>query len=208
MSHKPEEEEEEGPQQEQQQYPLVDNCIFCRIARHEIKPGRRRPNDNRNSQQQQQESFLYESDSVVAFRDAAPVSDFHVLIIPKQEHRRTCWDLTSALVQEMKQVAEQLVLLQHEQQQQQQEQRESSSAAAASSSGDNHDGTLLFFSRPPFFSVPHVHLHVITRPLTKFSFWNPLHYHYYMPALHVTLPEVEAYLDAKTEKTTAAASKL
>ena len=43
------------------------DCIFCRIAQKEI------PAD-----------FVYEDDSVVAFRDLEPQAPVHVLVIPKQ----------------------------------------------------------------------------------------------------------------------------
>ena len=45
---------------------MAENCIFCKIANHEI------PSD-----------LLYEDDLVVAFRDLNPVAPQHVLIVPK-----------------------------------------------------------------------------------------------------------------------------
>ena len=143
-------------------------CIFCRIARHEIKPGR----------QNDPQELVYETETLVAFADVAPVSDFHVLIIPKA-HLRTCWNLTPDLLQEMQLVAKSL--LQQEGIEQQ--------------TDDDVDKPLLFFSRPPFLSVPHVHLHVIRRPFTKFNWWNPLHYHYHLPALQVTPTQLQAHFE-------------
>lgn len=43
------------------------DCIFCKIAAGEIPS-----------------TFLYESDKVVAFKDAAPQAPFHALVIPKK----------------------------------------------------------------------------------------------------------------------------
>lgn len=151
------------------------NCIFCRIARHEIKPGRR----------ENPQELVYETETLVAFADVAPVSDFHMLIIPKTRHLRTCWDLTPDLLQEMQLVAETLLM--------QQEQIQASSDD--DDVDDDDKKALLFFSRPPFLSVPHVHLHVIRRPFSKFSWWNPLHYHYYMPALQITPTQLQAHFD-------------
>jgi histidine triad (HIT) family protein len=45
----------------------MDNCLFCKIANHEI------PAD-----------ILYEDDSVMAFRDISPQAPVHFLVIPKK----------------------------------------------------------------------------------------------------------------------------
>ena len=45
----------------------MDNCIFCKLASHEI------PTD-----------IVYEDDEVIVFRDAAPQAPVHVLMIPKK----------------------------------------------------------------------------------------------------------------------------
>jgi histidine triad (HIT) family protein len=45
---------------------MSDDCIFCRIARGEIKT-----------------SFVAENDEAVAFRDVSPKAPFHVLVIPR-----------------------------------------------------------------------------------------------------------------------------
>lgn len=42
------------------------DCIFCKLANHEIEP-----------------DVVYENDLVCAFRDAAPVAPVHVLCVPK-----------------------------------------------------------------------------------------------------------------------------
>jgi histidine triad (HIT) family protein len=46
---------------------MTSDCIFCRIAAGE-----------------QPASLVFESDTVVAFRDIAPAAPVHVLIIPRQ----------------------------------------------------------------------------------------------------------------------------
>lgn len=44
-----------------------NNCIFCRIARHEIKT-----------------ALIHEDDSFMAFQDHAPKAPVHFLLVPKQ----------------------------------------------------------------------------------------------------------------------------
>lgn len=46
---------------------METNCIFCKIANSEIPT-----------------ELLYESDTVVAFRDINPVAPNHILVIPKK----------------------------------------------------------------------------------------------------------------------------
>lgn len=48
-------------------YMTSKDCIFCKIARGEIKG-----------------EFLYESAKVVAFADINPVANVHILIVPKK----------------------------------------------------------------------------------------------------------------------------
>lgn len=48
---------------------MMDDCIFCKIARGEI-PSRK----------------VYEDDHVVAFWDLAPVAPIHILIVPKAHY--------------------------------------------------------------------------------------------------------------------------
>lgn len=48
---------------------MADNCIFCKIANHEVPS-----------------NFVYEDDQVVAFHDLNPLAPVHVLIVPK-EHK-------------------------------------------------------------------------------------------------------------------------
>ncbi|MBI3495245.1 HIT domain-containing protein [Candidatus Berkelbacteria bacterium] len=50
---------------------MSNNCIFCKIVSGEI------PTD-----------FVYQSDSVVAFKDINPEAPVHVLIVPKKHTTR------------------------------------------------------------------------------------------------------------------------
>lgn len=45
----------------------MEDCIFCRIARHEISS-----------------QIVFEDEDVVAFKDLNPVAPVHILIIPKE----------------------------------------------------------------------------------------------------------------------------
>ena len=54
----------------------MDDCIFCKIGRHEIPAG-----------------IVYEDDDVVAFKDLNQVAPVHVLIIPKK-HISMITDMT------------------------------------------------------------------------------------------------------------------
>ncbi len=45
----------------------MDNCIFCKIARGEVKT-----------------DFLYNDEEIMAFKDINPVKPVHVLIVPKR----------------------------------------------------------------------------------------------------------------------------
>lgn len=53
----------------------MENCIFCKIARHEIPS-----------------YIVYEDKDFIAFLSIRPVTDGHVLVIPKR-HARWVWDV-------------------------------------------------------------------------------------------------------------------
>ena len=61
----------------------TDDCIFCRIVRGEIPCAR-----------------LYETETVLAFLDIAPVMKGHALVIPKAHHPLV-WDLPAGLAGEL-----------------------------------------------------------------------------------------------------------
>jgi diadenosine tetraphosphate (Ap4A) HIT family hydrolase len=48
---------------------LVDNCVFCRIALKEERA-----------------SYVFEDESVIAFLDARPVNEGHVLVVPRKHY--------------------------------------------------------------------------------------------------------------------------
>jgi diadenosine tetraphosphate (Ap4A) HIT family hydrolase len=48
---------------------VSENCIFCRIARKE-----------------EQASYIYEDEGVIAFLDARPVSEGHILVVPRRHY--------------------------------------------------------------------------------------------------------------------------
>lgn len=151
-------------------------CVFCRIAQGEMKPGRK----------ENPQELLFENEQVVAFADGSPVSDWHVLVIPKR-HARTCWDLTPALLEEIERVAQELI---------------SGSERLSDPPPPNTNYFLTFFSRPPFVSVGHAHLHVIRLPMSRFSLWNPLHWHYKLPPIQVSTAELRSYLKNRKENIT------
>jgi histidine triad (HIT) family protein len=53
----------------------MENCIFCKIAKHEVPA-----------------HVVYEDKDFIAFLDAAPLTEGHILVIPKQ-HYRWVWDV-------------------------------------------------------------------------------------------------------------------
>lgn len=62
---------------------MVQDCIFCRIAAGEIPCAK-----------------VYESETVLAFLDIAPVNAGHALVLPKAHHE-TLWDLPSELGEDL-----------------------------------------------------------------------------------------------------------
>ena len=59
----------------------MDNCIFCKIIRKEIKS-----------------DIVYEDDFVIGFRDISPSAPVHVLVVPKK-HYDNILDLQSDRVE-------------------------------------------------------------------------------------------------------------
>ena len=57
---------------------MSQDCLFCRIARHEIPA-----------------KVVYEDDEFIAFHDINPMAPVHILLIPKR-HVVTLADLTDA----------------------------------------------------------------------------------------------------------------
>lgn len=53
------------------------DCLFCKIAKGEIPSNK-----------------VYEDDKILAFRDIAPQSDIHILVIPKEHTMSSANDIT------------------------------------------------------------------------------------------------------------------
>ncbi len=51
----------------------MSDCIFCKIANHEIPS-----------------TVVFEDEKVLAFRDLEPQAPSHVLVIPKEHHANIC----------------------------------------------------------------------------------------------------------------------
>ena len=68
----------------------MDNCIFCKIAKHEI-PGK----------------IVYEDDLCLAFLDLSQTTDGHTLVIPKQ-HFDYLLDVYAKILAHMNKVAQQV----------------------------------------------------------------------------------------------------
>lgn len=62
---------------------MAQDCIFCRIAAGEIPSAK-----------------VYESETVLAFLDIAPVNEGHALVLPKAHHE-TLWDLPAELGEDL-----------------------------------------------------------------------------------------------------------
>ncbi|XP_015795263.1 histidine triad nucleotide-binding protein 3 isoform X2 [Tetranychus urticae] len=94
-------------------------------------------------------TIKYEDDAYLAFKDIYPASDTHILIIPKR-HIKDIKSLTTddlPIIERMKDIAINLI-------------RENAL--------DSND-TRLGFHKPPFNSISHLHLHLIS-PVSNMSF--------------------------------------
>lgn len=121
--------------------------------------------------------LIFDNDEIVAFDDMNPGATSHFLVIPKQ-HLKNCWSLSPKLLNNMEQVGLQVL-------------------KARNLNGDKP--SVMFFIRPPFNSVYHVHLHVMVLPLTD-SILNPRRLGFQSSWFHITPAELRNYLLNK-EKT-------
>lgn len=114
-----------------------------------------------------------ETASLLAFEDRSPQAELHALIIPKKEIR-SVFDLRStdlAMLYELKEMADELYL-----------RYESTTGGNGSGSGGDGanaqgaQGRRIVFHVPPFNSVQHLHLHVLSdRGLTmtgRLKYWS------------------------------------
>jgi histidine triad (HIT) family protein len=59
----------------------MSDCIFCKIANHEIES-----------------EYVYEDDLVCAFRDASPEAPVHVLVVPKAHYVNLADDIPAEVL--------------------------------------------------------------------------------------------------------------
>ena len=105
-----------------------DDCIFCQVAAGTAESSR-----------------VYEDEDVLAFMDLHPVTDGHVLVVPRR-HATHLADLDEHVGMALFRTAQRL-------------------AAALRSSGLPCEGVNMFLAdgEAAFQEVPHVHLHVFPR---------------------------------------------
>jgi len=63
---------------------VKDDCIFCKIANHQIES-----------------NYVYEDDLVCAFRDMAPLAPTHVLVVPKDHYDSVLDDVPAEVLAAM-----------------------------------------------------------------------------------------------------------
>ncbi|CAG8624408.1 14313_t:CDS:2 [Cetraspora pellucida] len=123
-------------------------CIFCKIAAGNDPSA----------------TLLYEDEQIVAFNDKYPAANHHFLVIPKRHIKNingfTKEDLE--LVKKMKEIGFRII----------------SEKLGNDESPITSDKYLMGFGSPPFNSVFHVHMHVLSKPVTcywprsmKFGNW-------------------------------------
>lgn len=108
------------------------SCIFCQIC-DKTSPA----------------TIYYEDDEVLVFKDIYPVTDFHMLCIPKNHIKSV-----KCLSKEDKPLLEKLI---------------SVGKQALLDNGGSENDLLMGFHWPPFNSVNHLHLHIIS-PASKMNF--------------------------------------
>ena len=118
---------------------IKTRCIFCRIASGAAKPG-----------VNESASLLRQSPDAVAFADIAPAAAGHVLVIPRTHIKN--WREFEPSNEHASLVKEMLVMGQAA--------LRDLGHGAAVESGQYRAG----FIRPPWNSVHHVHMHVMTKP--------------------------------------------
>ena len=123
-----------------------------------IADGKIKPGGNTNPKE-----LIYENDNIVAFDDMNPGAISHSLVVPKK-HLKNCWSLSPNLLDEMERVAFEIL-------------------KDRNPNGDKLSA--MFFIRPPFNSVYHVHLHVMILPLTD-SVFNPRRLGFQSSWFHIT----------------------
>lgn len=137
-----------------------------------IGDGRVKPGGKENPKE-----LIFENEVIAVFDDMKPGAISHALVIPKQ-HLKNCWSITPSLLNEMEVVA--LKLLKER-------------------NPNNEKPTTMFFIRPPFNSIYHVHLHVMILPLTD-SIFNPRRLGFQSSWFHVTPEELRRHWKSNAGK--------
>lgn len=107
------------------------DCVFCRIAKKDpTEPAR----------------VVLENSNYISFRPLHPVTDYHLLVVPK-EHIRN--------IDSLKGPADAVKI---------KEMVEFGKESLSKIEGGNRDDAQFSFHVPPFNSIDHLHLHVIGQP--------------------------------------------
>ena len=134
-----------------------------------IASGRIKPGSRSNPKE-----LIYNDDNYVAFDDIHPGASSHTLVIPKA-HIKNCWSITPQMMDDMERIGK--LILQER--------------------NPEKKPSVMFFIRPPFNSIFHVHLHVMVLPLTDSMFHlRRIGFQYHL--FHVTPTELREYF--KKEK--------
>jgi histidine triad (HIT) family protein len=120
---------------------VADQCVFCEILRGESPA-----------------SLTYQDDSVVAFMDVQPITQGHMLVVPR-EHAVLMADLNDAVAMRAFRVARKL------------------SSVARTTLGATGVNLFVADGETAFQDVPHFHVHVIPRyPKDGFGLTFPATY--------------------------------
>lgn len=119
----------------------------------------------------QPEELLYQDDEFVAFNDIAPGAKHHFLVIP-QAHLKNCWDLNQKQLSKMEGISKKLI----------------------NENQEEGQAVRVFFIRPPWNSVYHVHMHVMIGELTDGAL-NPRRIGFESPWFHITPDQLRSYWD-------------
>mmetsp|Transcript_21952 Transcript_21952/g.32876 ORF Transcript_21952/g.32876 Transcript_21952/m.32876 type:complete len:200 (+) Transcript_21952:84-683(+) len=170
---------------------VEDKCIFCKIGAGKLKPGgKKHPKE-----------LIYQNETVAAFGDMKPGAVFHSLVITKK-HYKNCWEISPSILDEMEQCGQNILndfmnTANTENGNLSRDENENEEGSASANS--RMSSTRMFFIRPPFNSVYHVHLHVMVLPLTDFIF-NLRRLGFSSSWFYVTPEELRRYWESKEEK--------
>jgi len=135
-----------------QEVPARRRCLFCRIC------------DDKGPNK-----IIYEDETVVVFSDIRPAAKYHFLVVPKEHIRdskslqgtQTHIDLLDKLVETGNKVLQERITADRL--------TENNDASATNTSASTAQNILMGFHWPPFHTISHLHLHVIS-PSDKMGF--------------------------------------